>query len=245
MYKSRITQWNLDKKNKENEMRAVARKRKLRRDQGKLSIFRVRGRSVDSDEEVRYWHRKGVTVDDVIAQRIMSRTPEAVQVFTRIHSPVSTPAELATPERIFRSIQDYVAGSFEAGTWARTDPRSLCYSTKANGSAPLGLHFAGCLEACKLFEKNHFADGGRVLLTATAGLKDTVLTEDPNILFAMCTSMFLMRQKRRDEIAMAILRQVSDLSGVLLAGEHPLRHICAWLSSVDSSQLEDTIYKCM
>ena len=156
MYKSRITQWNLDKKNKGNEMRAVARKRKLRRDQGKLSIFRVRGRSVDSDEEVRYWHRKGVTVDDVIAQRTLSRTPGAVQVFTPIHSPVSTPAELATPERIFRSIQDYVAGSFEAGTWARTDPRNVCYSTKANRSARLGEYLSGCLEACELFERGHF-----------------------------------------------------------------------------------------
>jgi hypothetical protein len=246
MYKSRITQWNLDKKNKENEMRAVARKRKLRRDQGKPSIFHVRGRSVDSDEEVRYWHRKGVTVDDVIARRTMSRTPEAVQVFTRIHSPVLTPAELATPERIFRSIQDYIAGSFEAGTWAKTYEHSLCYSTKVNGSAPVGLSFLrGCMEACHLFERDHFLDGGRVLLAATAGLKNMVLTEDPDILAKLCTTVIYMRWRKRDEIAIAILRQFSALSGVLLASEHPLRHICAWLSSVDSSQFEDIIYRCM
>lgn len=245
MYKSRITQWNLDKKNKENEMRAVARKRKLRRDQGKLSIFRVRGRSVDSDEEVRYWHRKGVMVDDVIAQRTMSRTPEAVQVFSRIHSPVSTPPELATPERIFRSIQEYIAGSFEAGTWVTTDPRRQCYSMKANGPTYQKQRLSSCVEACDLFSSNQFQEGGRILLAATAGLNNAVSTEDPRILVELCLTMFHMRQRRRDEIAMAILRQCSALSEVLLAGEHPLRRICAWLSSVDSSQFEDTIYRCM
>ncbi|KAL2047668.1 hypothetical protein N7G274_000710 [Stereocaulon virgatum] len=245
MYKSRITQWNLSKKNKENEMRAIARKRKLRRDQGKLSSFRVRGRSVDSDEEVRYWRRKGVTVDDVIAQRTMSRTPESVQVSTRIHSPVLTSAEPAISEQLFRSIQDYIAGSFDARTWVTIGPFSRCYSTKTNWPTD-GLRISfSCIEACRLFSKDHFQKGGQILLAATAGLKNKLLAEDPYMLFEMCMTMFHMHRWRRDEIATAILRQIYGLSEIVLADEHPLRRIWAWLLSVASSQYEDLIYRCI
>ena len=83
------------------------------------------------------------------------------------------------------------------------------------------------------------------MLAVNAELKNVVSVEDPGTLADLCMTMSHMRQRRRDEIAMVILRQCSALSEVLLAGEHPLRRICAWLPSVASSQLEDLIYRCM
>lgn len=54
----RIKQWGLDKKNKENEMRAIVHKNKQRSDQGKRSVYRTRDRQVDYADVVRYFNRK-------------------------------------------------------------------------------------------------------------------------------------------------------------------------------------------
>ncbi|KAL9128044.1 MAG: hypothetical protein Q9175_007613 [Cornicularia normoerica] len=113
MYKKRINQWGLDKKNKAKEMRAIARKHRQLGDQGKLTTFRVRGRVIDYKDVVRYWERKGVRIDDVIAQRAKSKTPEAVDCFISLRSPTMTPEPMTNPERILISIRDYHKGSFE------------------------------------------------------------------------------------------------------------------------------------
>lgn len=62
-------------------MRAIVGKHKQRPDLGKHCILRVRGRLMDFAEVVRYWHWKGVSVDDVISRRTASPTSEAVEFF--------------------------------------------------------------------------------------------------------------------------------------------------------------------
>ncbi|KAL2057518.1 hypothetical protein ABVK25_001902 [Lepraria finkii] len=90
MYKMRIKQWGLDKKNnKENEMRAIVHKNKQRSDQGKRSVYRTRDRQVDYADVVRYFNRKKISIDDVIARRTGSATPEAVECFTPVLSPAT------------------------------------------------------------------------------------------------------------------------------------------------------------
>ena len=116
MYKTRIKQWALDKKSKENEMRAIVRKSKQRTDLGKRTTFRIRGRPVGFEKIASYWERKGMSIDDVIAERTASVTPEAVDYFTPLPSPIMTPELLATPERVLISIQDYFRGSFDSRT---------------------------------------------------------------------------------------------------------------------------------
>lgn len=130
MYKNHITAWGLDKKHKENEMRAIIRKNQQRSDQSKASKFEIRERPVHFAEVVRYWKRKGISVEEVLARRTASLTPEALRCLTPVTSPLSTPRELAVPERILKSIRDYFHGSFDSGTWVKTEPLSDCYSKK-------------------------------------------------------------------------------------------------------------------
>lgn len=106
MYKTRIKQWGLDKKNKEKEMRTIVRKRKQLGDQGKSMAFCVRDRPFDYKDVVRYWERKGVSIADVIAQRNGSKTPEAVACFTAPAPPIAISESIAIPERILVSIRD-------------------------------------------------------------------------------------------------------------------------------------------
>lgn len=72
MYKDRIKQWGLDKKHKEDEMRAIVRKRKQRKDRGKDSVFSIRGRTIDDAELARYFKRKGLTIEEVIGRSFRS-----------------------------------------------------------------------------------------------------------------------------------------------------------------------------
>ena len=247
MYKTHINKWGLDKKNKENEMRAIVRKHKQRADLGKRCILRVRGRPRDFAEVIRYWHRKGVSVDDVISRRTASPTPEAVECFTPVPSPITTPQVLAIPQRIFRSVRDYFAGSFEAGTWVRTDPRALCRSIKADEHAFDYVRETRtlCVIACQLLSENYHREAGQALTAATTRLERSTLAEDPSTLVELFGIILHIYRQRREEIALKMLGYISTLRVELLGDEHPLRRICAWLASVHSSQVECVIVRCI
>ena len=245
MYKTRITRWGLDKKNKEKEMRAIVRKEKQLDDQGKASTFRIRGRLVDYKDVIRYWERKGVRIEDVIAQRTGSMTPEAVKCFTAPPSPIAMPESIAVPERILVSIRDYFKGSFESGTWIVTDSQLSCETTKVEEDALLHLHALNdrCETACRLFDNNRFAEGGRSLISATARIKKILLAEHPMTLAYFFALFALLLLWRRHEIVQTILRQISALAKVLIGERHPLGCICGWLASLPESQLGDVIIK--
>ena len=264
MYKMRIKQWGLDKKNnKENEMRAIVHKNKQRSDQGKRSVYRTRDRQVDYADVVRYFNRKKISIDDVIARRTGSATPEAVECFTPVLSPatpravesftpvnrpIMTPQVLAIPERIFASIWVYFQGSFESGTWKSTGKGfDYCQTTKVpkRGFFHLNMLSGQCLKACRLFANESFPEAGKKLILATAGIKKILLAEDPMTLPSLFKLIIDVRRRRRTEIALAILRQYSGMAEIVLGNGHPLCYIFRWLTLVDLSESNDIIGRCM
>lgn len=246
MYKIRIKQWGLDKKSKENEMRAIVRKNKQLKNQGKPSTFRVRGRVVDYKDVVRYWERKGVPLEHVMAQRTLSKTPEAVECFVPLPSPTRMPESITIAERVLVNIRDYFKGSFETGTWVAADPRYNCETTKVRGNVLLHLKTLcqQCTAAYILFTNDRFQEAGQSLISATSQIKRILLAEHPMTLaylFELVSSGF---QQRRLEIALAILRQFSALANILTGERHPLRSVCGLLASIQPSQLQDIVVKC-
>lgn len=247
MYKTHITQWGLDKKNKEFEMRAIVRKKKQRSDHGKRSVIHVRGQLRDFAEIVRYWDRKGVSIDEVIARHATSPTPEAVVFSTPVPSPIMTPQGLAIPERIFLYIRTYLKGSFESGTWIKTQPASYCYSIKDTGEAGMDLDtfHSSCSLAFSLLQKNQFHEATQALNIATARIKQILLAEDPWVLFQLLGVLSQTRRIARDEIAIIVLRQFSDMGKVLLGSEHPLCRIAEWCSRVYNSDFYNVATRCV
>ena len=248
MYKTHIKQWGLDKKNKDFEMRAIVRKNKKRSDQGKGSIIRVRGQLRDFAEVVRYWDRKGVSIDDIIARQTASPTPEAVEFFTPVPSPILTSQVLIIPERMFRGIRDYFKGSFESGTWVKTDSPSPCWIIEDEANAAgddLNKLFIGCEVACSLLKRSLFHEAGRSLIAATAYIKNILLAEHPESLVELFRLIAYLCRRKRDEMALIILRQFSALGKVLLGSEHPLSRICEWVGSVYASNFFDVVIRCM
>ena len=128
LVKSLKVKWGLDKKNKEPEIRAIDHKNKQEAEQGERSHFCVRKRDSNFSEVVRYWKRRGVTVDEFIARSTALSRPETVECSTDVASRTTPLDDLATREYTLRIIRGYVAASFESVTWVMTDPRATCYS---------------------------------------------------------------------------------------------------------------------
>ena len=247
MYKTHIQQWGLEKKNKEPEMRAIVRKHKQREDQGKPSTIHVRGQIRTIVEAFRYWERKGVSIDEIIARRTASPTPEAVEFFTPVPSPILTPEVPAIPECMFRSTRDYIKSSFESGMWFSTDPRRVCRSIKdeENGNNDWEDLGAECNLACSLSRRNLSYEAEQTLSKAITNIKQILLAEYPATLSEIFGLTVYLRNQKEAEMASAILRQFSVMGKTLLGNEHPLSRICEWLDNVYGSNFRDIASRCV
>ena len=246
MYKTHIRHWGLDKKIKDAEMRAVVRKNKQRADQGKSSIIRIRGQSRGLEEFLRHCDRKGVSIDDIIARHASSPTPDTVELLTPGPSRISTPQALEVPERMFRCIRDYFSGSVESGTWVRTDPDIECYSVKSEGGGVLANEFNfQCFTACDLFSRNLFEEGGRTLNAGFVHFKRILLEEHPLFLLHFSSLISRLRLCNEDDIALIVLRHLSDLSKLLRGSEHPLTYIFGLYDLLYASDFDEVVSRCI
>ena len=247
MYKTRIKQWSMDKKNKEPEMRAIVRKHKQRVDQGKSSTIHVRGQTRTIVEAFRYWERKGVSIDEVIARQTASPTPEAIEFFTPVPSPIRTPQVLAIPECMFRSIRNYIKGSFESGVWFSADPLFVCRSIKDDNNARNDwVDFAAeCASACSLSWRNSSYEAERTLSKAIGKIAKILLAEHPTALTDLFYLIGYYHRQEEDEMALVILRQFSVNGKALLGSEHPFSRICEWFDKIYKSNCGDTIIRCI
>lgn len=244
MYKKRIQQWGVDKKKKEFEMRAIVRKYKQRKDQGRDSIIHIRRRGRNSPEVVsftevvRYWARKKKSIDDVIARQTSSPTPEAVELLTPVPSPIMTPQVLAIPECIFRCARDYFRSSFESGTWVSTEPSVHCYSIKVGGDTRGSM-----TEFCNFYYLIFLS--GHDLNIAIAKLYNIFSAEHPATLDLLFTLMIRLHREMTEGQRSVLIRLFSDVGKILLGSEHPLTRICQWSASIGASEFEAIAIRCM
>ena len=246
MYKTHITQWGLDKKNKEPEMRTIVRKHKQRELEGKTSTIHVRGQIRTIEEAFRYWERKGVSVDDIIARQTASPTPEAVKLFTPVPSPILTPQVFAIPGRMFHLVQDYFKGCFETGMWYSEDPTHECCSIKDENSASRdwGNLFSECDLASTLYVKDSSYEAKETLSKAITRIKQILLAEHPANLTELFRLIMNLRRRERAEMALVILRQFSVMGKAVLGTEHPFSRICEWFEKVYESDFADIVIGC-
>ena len=221
-------------------MRAALQKYKNRADQGKKSFIRIRGQSVQYAEIISYFKRKHVGIEDVIAQRHSSTTPGVVECLTPLPFRISTPEVHAVPEEVLLTIRDYCYGSFEAGTWIKTEPFDNCYSIKEGplSSDPTYKLYSHASMACDLFDRGHSKEAGQSLIAATAGIKTIIQLEAPRMLQHIFAFILKVCGKGRPEIVLAVLKTFSDFGKILLCESHPLRRMCSGLASMNTGQLQ-------
>ena len=246
MFKDRVKKWGVEKKSKEKEMRAIVHKRQQRADSGKPSLFTIRGKAIEWRAVILYWKRKNMAIADVIAQRQLSKTPDAVKCLTPLASPITTPSAFAISERMFCLIRNYHQGSFESGIRLLPQcPRSSCYTLKNHRFT---LDFEDSLSFHKIsvigrHESPDFREVKMALPSVLEGIQQALLAEGP---FSM--SMFLrlignVLDFIGDEVALNLSREAADFSQAFLGENHPLRLICQWFASMERPQLDVNLIK--
>ncbi|KAL8915785.1 MAG: hypothetical protein Q9172_006665 [Xanthocarpia lactea] len=252
-YKRRIKEWGLDKKNKENEMRAIVRKYAERKANHKSSEFRVRGQDVDYREMVRYFARKGVSIDEVMARRKTSATPEAVICFTPVTAPIATPSVFAIPEAIFAAIRDYMNGSFDSGTWIKNHPTKACYSIKdgridTNSSSLhyLSIIWSHSLEACHLHELHETGEAKVSQDSALVALRHVLPLELPQTLSNLFILISQLSNNFSDSgVASALTYTMAGAGELLLCQQHPLLTIAKAFCRLHESEYAELAIKCL
>jgi len=245
MYKSRFTLWGLDgKNNREREMSAAVRKRNQRTQQGKRSVFRIRGKPVDYQEMVRYFARKRLSIENVVAQRRASKTPEAVVCLTPIISPIAIPAVYKTPQLLFTSIRDYVDGSFRSGFWIKTKPTESCCTARGASESAHRLSNL-CYEVSALLDLDHLRAAKLVQDSAIGNVHQMLLDEDPFTLARLFNVFVKIFKWGRHEIALAVLKAIADIDAATLGQQHPLLRVAGFLLRLECSDIAEVGGKCL
>jgi Tetratricopeptide repeat len=236
MYKSHITKWKLDKKNKKHEIMALVRKKTQRDAVGKGTAFYIRGRPADLEDAFRYLKRRKISINDAINQS--ATTPPDLRCYTpeAVPSPPTSPMALEAPERVLINIRNYVDGNFDARTWILKDDNAFCTSTKASRDEFVALNelFENINQACNFITQGWIPQAGYLLVKGTASIRDILGEDQPRLLARLSQSMQWLQRTGGQDISRVILRQFRDMSATVLSESHPLRQIFADVCNIDS-----------
>ena len=235
MYRKRIKDWGLDKNHKDKEMKSVVRKHEGRVAKGKASTIRIRGRDIDYRDVVRYWKRKNLSIDAVLALRSSSKTPEAVEFLTPLPSPIKTPEVFAVPENIFRTLRDYHRGSLEAGIWRSVGENWSVETTKvSNAEIDWTARLSDqCSIYISLMGNNSFEEANCELSRICATIEKVIHEEDPDTFNELLRIVMSAYRRGEPKFGLDILGHISAVGGVTLGDQHPFKLVCGWLASLD------------
>ncbi|KAL8733467.1 MAG: hypothetical protein Q9166_002093 [cf. Caloplaca sp. 2 TL-2023] len=225
MYKDRIRKWGLEKNIKSVEMKAIIRKQAQRLLVGKRSAFRLRGVEVPEHKIMRF--RK--TAQLLCEASLEAATPPALICYTPLPSPLSTPSELAAPERLTKLFQSFIFGSISSKN---------CTSPISNGDRTCDF-IAKCKLAFDLSTTCKSQYTWQVFNLASACIEPMITVDCPLVLEGIF--YFLAEQCQRGDLHIvrsAFLRQFLAMSSKVKPANHPFNHVFQILLESDSDQLK-------
>ena len=239
MYKDRIRKWQIDKKIKSHEMKAIIRKQAQRSRVGKKSLFHLRNSQVPERKVTRY--RKAMKLlSEEQALMLRAETPPGLICYTPPASPLTTPEILEIPERIAKLVQDYICGALESGTWIISESDDIV-STKGSRNFIKRLYNEVWI-AVAHFQRGETGYPWRILRIAMASIEHIVSTEDPSTLEKLAFLLLeTVRFLNASGITFILLKQFSAMSALILPRQHPFNQIFACLIRLDVSHLRYTL----
>ena len=239
MYKDRIRKWQIDKKIKGHEMKAIIRKQAQRSGAGKKSLFYLRNSQVPEHKVTRY--RKAMRlVSEEQALMLRAETPPRLVCHTPPASPLATPEILEIPERLAKLVQDYIDGSFDSGTWIMSEHDSVV-STKGLRNSLYAFHKM-IDNFVHYFRCGEFNYAWRLLKMAMASINHILSAEDPQTLEMLAFSLYeTMHFLNLSEVVLSLLKQFSAMSAIILPKQHPFNQVFSRLVRLDMSRLKYTL----
>jgi hypothetical protein len=95
--------------------------------------------------------------------------------------------------------------------------------------------------ACKPFGTESFEEGGRILVSASAGVKDILLAEHHRTVGALLDLVMYLRRRERAEVASMLLQRLRGRKPFVLPHNYPLGRICSGFVSLDVTQFQDDV----
>ena len=239
MYKDRISKWQIDKKIKGHEMKAIIRKQAQRSRAGKKSLFYLRNSQVP-DHKVNRYRKAMKLMSEEQALMLRAETPPGLVCHTSPASPLATPEVLEIPERIAKLVQDYIDGSFENGTWIMSESGN---ALSMKGSVNLLNAFSYKVHGfVNHFQNDETSYAWRMLRVATASIEHIISAEHPSTLNVLAFSLYeTIHYLNSSDVAFFLLKQFSAMSAVIFPKKHPLIQVFARLVRLDMSHLKYTL----
>ena len=145
-------------------MRKLVQLHQERSKVNKRSEFIIRNRRIDFQEAIRYFARKGKSIEDLDPARA-PQVAAAVRCLTPAQPSLENPTELETAERALYSAKVFAQGYYNSQfRYRETDAFWHLMNEFGNGS---------CLVE-NLFSRGAFQEGGQALIAVTAYLEDLV-----------------------------------------------------------------------
>ena len=219
-------------------MKAIVRKEKQRSAIGKQSNFRIHGRDVKYTDVLQYWKRKRLSVDDVLTLCCARETtPESLQCYTPVQSPVSTPRELEIPERLLRDASSYFRSTLEH--YNNPQGRGFIMSTAFSYAKNTRTLNAGVNEACILFNCGKYEEGGRRLSLALARLNGILISKHPLVVTKLMRVMDPLERELHPKVWKIIMRHIARLSKIVCGPTHPISIIFALSEHIGFNVLQE------
>ena len=236
MFKTRLKQWNYTKNYTANEVAKYFRLKRRREAAGEISELQAVD-DVEFRRVERYLKRKNARLDAME----QASTQFAVQRRLSSTAPSLKMSKLfEDPEVIFISIRDFVAGSFDNGTWVLEDGFTI-YSSNISGGQYAILDLDACLyTVSNILKCNTMYQAGPVLLQGFSLIERCLREAHVHTLHIVFRHVLKLKHQW-PEVANSLLRQFARLAAVILPRMHPLRQILNRLASLDPVNLDSTI----
>lgn len=193
-------------------MNAIVRIEHQRSSIGKKSSFKVRGRPVDRKDVVKYWKRKGLSLQDVLQRSISPENdPEDLEILTPPASPVLLQIPMLTEiELVLRSTSNYVQSCRAGYKFARNEIHSqftLRWQT--------ALDHLSC---------GDIPTGGFFLRSVASTIEHVIASQKPCLLAEVCILIISLDNYGFPGFSQMILEQISALSALKLGRHNPISY---------------------
>ena len=138
------------------------------------------------------------------------------------------------PEDMFATIQSYVLGSFEAGTWISQNESQLCVSTRTSrpSSSGLGSLYDNIRVARDLFQRGAAEEAGLHLLRGVSLIHSIIYTQQPYALAHLVRMIVYLIMRDRYRIAFELCKDLARTAAMVYSKRYPLNGIFARLYSL-------------
>jgi len=228
MYKRRLNQWNVQKNVKAGEVLAVLRSKEYAPgDPSTPEVINVNGRGVPVDKVEQYLERRRRQLQALRRKGVLDT---GGQVFVPPNAPFSAPDHLQIPEEMGRLIQQYINGSFGAGTWLPGRSRDELRSRNSNGNV---VHlFSSLFDACSMLRRNEIQAGFQRINQSLDTMNRALREEDPRFLVSTFRVLALCHWYNLPDIYRILLTHLKRLSVIVLGTGHPASRIFHLLSTM-------------